>query len=151
MTASDGQDAFAGRRVVVTGGSRGIGRATALAFARAGALVGITYAHSREDAEEALAALAATGASAHAVQADVADAAQVARMFDELRTALGGPVEILVNNAAVTHDALLMMLSESAWDRVLPSATITSRRPAPNHGTRRTCQPPSPADSRAGW
>ena len=119
MTASDGQDAFVGRRVVVTGGSRGIGRATALAFARAGASVGITYAHSREDAEEALAALAATGASAHAVQADVADAAQVARMFDELRTALGGPVEILVNNAAVTHDALLMMLSESAWDRVL--------------------------------
>ena len=71
MTASDGQDAFAGRRVVVTGGSRGIGRATALAFARAGATVGITYARSREDAEEALAALGATGASAHAVQADI--------------------------------------------------------------------------------
>ena len=112
---------FAGRRVIVTGGSRGIGAATALAFANAGARVGFNYARE-EDAEEAAATLAAlrqTGATAHAARGDVSDAEAVARMLDEMRAALGGPPEVLVNNAAVIHDGLLMMLPETAWDRVL--------------------------------
>jgi 3-oxoacyl-[acyl-carrier protein] reductase len=112
---------FAGRRVLVTGGSRGIGAATALAFAEAGARVGFNYARE-EDAEEAAATLAAlrrAGVTAHAARADVSDADAVTRMVDEMRAALGGPAEVLVNNAAVTHDGLLMMLPEAAWDRVL--------------------------------
>jgi len=112
---------LAGRRVLVTGGSRGIGAATALAFAEAGARVGFNYARE-EDGDEAAATLAAlrkTGATAHAARADVSSADAVASMLDEMRTALGGLPEVLVNNAAVTHDGLLMMLPEAAWDRVL--------------------------------
>ncbi|HKA87415.1 MAG TPA: SDR family NAD(P)-dependent oxidoreductase, partial [Haliangiales bacterium] len=112
---------LAGHRVLVTGGSRGIGRAVALACARAGAAVAFNYSRDEDDAEaaETLAALRATGARAHAVQADVADADAVGRLFGELREALGGAADVLVNNAAVTHDGLLMMLPESGWRRVL--------------------------------
>jgi len=112
---------LAGHRVLVTGGSRGIGRAVALACARAGAAVAFNYSRDEDDAEaaETLAALRATGARAHAAQADVADADAVGRLFGELREALGGAADVLVNNAAVTHDGLLMMLPESGWRRVL--------------------------------
>jgi 3-oxoacyl-[acyl-carrier protein] reductase len=113
--------ALAGRRALITGGSRGIGRATALACARAGAAVAFNYSRGEDEAEaeETLALLRATGARVSAAQADVADAGAVATLFAELRDVLGGPPDILVNNAAVTHDALLMMLPEAAWRRVL--------------------------------
>jgi 3-oxoacyl-[acyl-carrier protein] reductase len=112
---------FAGRRVLVTGGSRGIGRATAEAFVRAGAAVAFNYSRAEDEAEaeETLAALRAHGAVAHGARADVGDAEAVAALFAALRTALGGAPDVLVNNAAVTHDAPLMMTSEDAWDRVV--------------------------------
>jgi len=112
---------FGGHRVLVTGGSRGIGRATAEAFARAGAAVAFNYSRLEDEAEarEALGGLRATGARAHAARADVADAEAVAGLFAELKESLGGPPDVLVNNAAVTHDAPLMLLPEEAWDRVL--------------------------------
>jgi 3-oxoacyl-[acyl-carrier protein] reductase len=113
--------ALAGRRVLVTGGSRGIGRATALACARAGAAVAFNYSRTEDgsEADETLAALRAVGARTHAVQADVADAAAVTDMFAAVREPLGGAPDVLINNAAVTHDALLMMLPEAGWRRVL--------------------------------
>jgi 3-oxoacyl-[acyl-carrier protein] reductase len=63
--------------------------------------------------------LGACGGRAHAVQADVADAEAVARAFAELRQALAGDPDVLVNNAGITHDGPLMMLPEEAWDRVI--------------------------------
>ena len=111
----------AGKRVLVTGGSRGIGRATALAFARAGNAVGFNYSRSEDDAEatETLAALRATGVPSFASCADVCDAAAVTQLFAEARDALGGAVDVLVNNAAVAQDAPLMMMKDESWDRVL--------------------------------
>ena len=105
----------------MTGGSRGIGRATAEAFARAGAAVAFNYSRVEDEAEarEALAALGAAGAGAHASRADVADAEAVARLFSEIKESFGGPPDVLVNNAALTHDGPLMLMAEEAWDRVL--------------------------------
>src|SRR5512147_793797 len=94
-----------GRRVVVTGGSRGIGRAIVLACARQGAAVAFTYASNVAAAEETLAAVRALGATCVGFQSDVADAAAVTRAFQDTKAALGGPPDVLVNNAAVTHDA----------------------------------------------
>jgi 3-oxoacyl-[acyl-carrier protein] reductase len=110
-------DALAGLRALVTGGTRGIGRAIALALARAGATVTITWAHMPADAERAREALAAHR-GAHAVErCDVRDAGAVAALFAELKTR--GGVDILVNNAAITRDGHLMMMSDDAWEDVL--------------------------------
>ena len=107
-----------GRRALVTGASRGIGRAAAVSLAAAGARVAVNYARSAADAATTAAAITTAGGEAEIVAADVADAAAVTAMFEQLNERWGG-IDILVNNAAVTHDAYLMMLSENAWDRVL--------------------------------
>ena len=112
---------LAGHRVLVTGGSRGIGRAIALACAGAGAAVAFNWSRDEDgsEAEETVAVLRATGSAVHGVQADVSDAEAVSRLFGSVREALGGAPDVLVNNAAVTHDGLLMMLPETGWRRVL--------------------------------
>ncbi|MEA2598609.1 MAG: 3-oxoacyl-[acyl-carrier protein] reductase, partial [Thermomicrobiales bacterium] len=89
---------LAGRVALVTGGSRGIGRAITLGLAREGAAVVVNYATRRNDAEEVVAAVRGSGGRAIAVQADVSRAADVEAMVARARTELG-PIDVLVNNA----------------------------------------------------
>lgn len=90
---------LAGKRAVVTGGSRGIGRAIALAFAEAGAGVSIC-ARGTEALAEAREEIARHGLTAHAAICDLADAAAIPRYIEEAAAALGGGIDILVNNAS---------------------------------------------------
>lgn len=107
-----------GKRALVTGSSRGIGRATAEALAAAGAAVAINYVRSAGAAEQVAAALRAAGSEVEVIAADVADRAQVDAMFEHLRARWDG-VDIVVNNAAVTHDGFVMLMTPEAWDEVI--------------------------------
>ena len=107
-----------GKRALITGASRGIGRATAEVLAHAGAAVAINYARSASEAEAVAADLRAGGAEVEVIAADVADSAQVQAMFEQLRTRWGG-VDIVINNAAVTHDGFVMLMTPEAWDEVV--------------------------------
>lgn len=106
------------RTALVTGASRGIGRAVALALAADGHRVGFCYGADHDGAKETLAALEAVGAEAHMVRADVADAAAVDAAFTEIERALG-PVTVLVNNAGTNRDGLLVRMAEEDWRHVL--------------------------------
>ena len=106
------------RVVLVTGGSRGIGRASALKLAGLGAKVAVNYNHNQEAAAEVVAAATASGTDAIMVQGDVstregAEAAVKATIERWNR------LDILVNNAGITRDQLIMRLSEEDWDAVL--------------------------------
>lgn len=104
--------------MLITGGCRGIGRATAQLMALSGASVAINYARSEAEAAETAAALQALGTQALVLQADVAEPEQVLTLFQRLHEDWGG-IDILVNNAALTRDGYAMLLSVEAWDQVL--------------------------------
>lgn len=107
-----------GRVALVTGASRGIGRAIALELARSGAVVTVNY-HSRADAAaEVVSAIQALGGKAAALQADVADFAQAEALVQGVVQAYG-QIDILVNNAGITRDMLLLQMGEADWDEVL--------------------------------
>jgi len=103
---------------VVTGASRGIGRAIALELARLGAPVAVNYAGRREAAEEVVGLITAQGKKAVAIQADVTRPAEAQRLIAEAEAYLG-PVGILVNNAGITRDSLLLRMKEEDWEDVL--------------------------------
>lgn len=107
-----------GRKALITGGSRGIGRAIALELAAAGADVAINYAGSRLAAEQVADECRALGVNAVAVQADISQTAEVERMFAEVQSALSG-IDILINNAGITRDGLLLRMSDEDIDTVL--------------------------------
>lgn len=103
---------------LVTGGSRGIGRAVALRLASDGHSVAVNYTENASAAAEVVEAITAAGGGAIAVQADVGDTDAVAAMFGEIEQRLGR-VGILVNNAGITRDDLLMRMAPDAWDDVI--------------------------------
>ena len=110
--------ALAGKRALVTGASHGIGRAVALRFAEEGARVALNYRSDRAAAEEAAASIEAAGGEAVALGGDVSRADEAAALVEAAVEAFGG-VDVLVNNAGVTRDGLLLRMEEEAWDAVL--------------------------------
>ena len=103
---------------LVTGGGRGIGRETALELARTGCSVAVNYSRSEKAARETVAEIEAIGRRAFAFKADVSSAAEVKEMFTAVASKLG-PVEILVCNAGITRDNLLMRMKDEDWNDVI--------------------------------
>lgn len=134
MTAGTGR--LAGKRAIVTGASLGIGRATAIRFAREGARVGL-IARRAQPLEEVAAAIAAEGGEALALPADVSDEAQVSAAIDTAAEAWGG-LDIVVSNAGIElpdQDAPVHRLELSTWRHIL-DVNLTGQFLACKHGIR---------------
>ena len=109
---------LAEKTALVTGASRGIGRAAALELAKAGAKVAVNFAGNRTAAEEVVSMIEAAGGQAMLVQADVGNAADVDAMVKAVVERFG-KIDILVNNAGITRDNLIMRMKEEDWDAVI--------------------------------
>jgi 3-oxoacyl-[acyl-carrier protein] reductase len=109
---------LAGQTALVTGASRGIGRAVALELAGAGATVAVNYASSSGAAEEVVAQISAAGGSAYALKADVSQEDQVEQLMAAVLER-SGSLDVLVNNAGITRDGLLMRMKTEDWQAVL--------------------------------
>ena len=107
-----------GKTAIVTGGSRGIGRAIALCLAEQGAKVAVIYAGNTAAAEETLQAITEKGGQAISIQCDVANEDAVNAMVKQVKEQFGS-VDILVNNAGITRDGLLMRMKTADWQAVL--------------------------------
>jgi 3-oxoacyl-[acyl-carrier protein] reductase len=133
-------DDLTGKVALVTGASRGIGRAVALALAAAGADVAVNYRSQETAAREVGAAIAALGRRALPRRADVSVAAEVAAMVTAIEMELG-PVEILVNNAGIVGAKPLPEISEADWDEMLAvnlkSAFLVTQRVLPGMRARK--------------
>lgn len=103
---------------IVTGASRGIGRAIALALAAEGAKIAVNYASSSAAAEEIVGAIEAAGGNAMALQADVSKADQVETLINATQEKWGR-VDVLVNNAGITRDTLLLRMKPEDWQAVI--------------------------------
>jgi len=106
------------RTALVTGASRGIGRAAAIALGAAGFAVCVNYRAQEEAAQEVARTIRAADGEATAIQADVSKREEVEALFRQIAEQLGPPA-VLVNNAGITRDMLLLRLSEDDWDAVL--------------------------------
>lgn len=118
MVAEQTQAPLTGRVAVVTGSSRGIGRATALTLARMGADVAVNYRSDVAGGEAVVAEIAALGRKAVAIQADVSQEEDVTRLFQEVEAQLG-PTVILVNNAGTTRDRLILQMKLEEFEGVI--------------------------------
>jgi 3-oxoacyl-[acyl-carrier protein] reductase len=114
---ADAKD-FAGRAAIVTGATRGIGRAIALELARRGANVAFNYAKSTEAAEALSSEIEALGVRAIATQGDVASTEGSAEMVKQTKEAFGR-IDFLVNNAGIVRDTLILRMKEEDWDAVI--------------------------------
>jgi 3-oxoacyl-[acyl-carrier protein] reductase len=127
------------RVALVTGGSRGIGRAVALELAARGAAVVVNYNKSSEAANEVVKKIQETGGKAAAFQADVSDIKQ-AEALVKFAVETFGDLSILVNNAGITKDTLIMMMSEADWDSVITTnlkSTFNCSKAAVKHMMRK--------------
>ncbi|EMV0016433.1 3-oxoacyl-[acyl-carrier-protein] reductase [Staphylococcus aureus] len=106
------------KSALVTGASRGIGRSIALQLAEEGYNVAVNYAGSKEKAEAVVEEIKAKGVDSFAIQANVADADEVKAMIKEVVSQFGS-LDVLVNNAGITCDNLLMRMKEQEWDDVI--------------------------------
>jgi len=107
-----------GRVALVTGASRGLGRAIAIRLAGSGHRVVINFARSADAAAEVIAQINESGGEAISIGADVSDGEQVGAMFDQIKEEIGA-VAVLVNNAGITRDNLLLRMSEDEFDDVI--------------------------------
>lgn len=108
-----------GRRGLVTGGASGIGRSTVQRLAADGAAVVINFVGDREPADELIRQVREADGTAVAIEADVSDEQQVTAMFGQAREQLGGPVDLLVNNAGVEKPFRLVDMPLDEWNKVL--------------------------------
>ncbi|HVO40796.1 MAG TPA: 3-oxoacyl-ACP reductase family protein [Spirochaetia bacterium] len=131
---------LAGRTALVTGGSRGIGRAVAIALARKGADVAFAYRASEEKAQQIETELHRLGSRCMSVKADVSRSEDVSRMMDAVRERLGSPL-ILVNNAGVSRPQSLPEITERDWNEIvetnLTSAFLVTQAALPDMRARR--------------
>ena len=109
---------LAGQIALITGASRGIGRAIALQLAEAGAEVVVNYASSGDAAEQVVSAITAAGGKAYALKADVSQEDQVEQLMAAVLEK-SGRIDVLINNAGITRDGLLMRMKTPDWQAVL--------------------------------
>lgn len=107
-----------GKVCLITGGSRGIGRAIALAMGEAGADVVFTYIHNKDKADEVCQTVSAKGVRCKAYQADVSSITDTERLVKDVNAEFG-PVQILVNNAGITRDKSFIKMTKEMWDEVI--------------------------------
>jgi 3-oxoacyl-[acyl-carrier protein] reductase len=107
-----------GKTALVTGASKGIGRAVAIKYAEQGANIAFTYLSSVEQGQALEKELAAKGVKSKGYRSDASDFAQAEKLISDV-IADFGTLDVLVNNAGITMDNLLLRLSEEAWDRVI--------------------------------
>jgi 3-oxoacyl-[acyl-carrier protein] reductase len=109
---------FSGKSAIVTGATRGIGKAIALELAQRGANVAFNYAKSADEAEKMRAEIEGLGVKAFAAQCDVANTEASADFVKQVQTEFG-TIDFLVNNAGITRDTLILRMKEDDWDAVL--------------------------------
>ena len=108
-----------GKVALVTGGSRGLGRAIAIAYARQGADLAVNYRGNQAAADETVAEIRAAGRNAEAIQGDTSAGREACEAIVKSAIDALGKVDILVNNAGITRDNLLMRMDEEEWNAVL--------------------------------